>query len=42
LADAIPGTERRVEFKGVRIFFPEECSEEFNAELRGFWKQTEQ
>jgi pimeloyl-ACP methyl ester carboxylesterase len=42
LADAIPGTERRVEFKGARIFFPEERSEEFNRELRGFWKQTEQ
>jgi pimeloyl-ACP methyl ester carboxylesterase len=42
LADAIPGTERRVEFKGARIFFPEERSEEFNRELRGFWKQAEQ
>src|ERR1700740_2597906 len=42
LADAIPGTERRVEFKGARIFFPEERSEEFNRELRGFWKHTEQ
>jgi pimeloyl-ACP methyl ester carboxylesterase len=42
LADAIPGTKRRVEFKGARIFFPEERSEEFNRELRGFWKQTEQ
>ena len=41
LADAIPGTERRVEFKGARIFFPEERQEEFNRELRGFWKQTE-
>lgn len=42
LADAIPGTQRRVEFKGARIFFPEERSEEFNRELRGFWKRTEQ
>jgi pimeloyl-ACP methyl ester carboxylesterase len=41
LADAIPGTQRRVEFKGARIFFPEERPEEFNRELRGFWKQTE-
>jgi pimeloyl-ACP methyl ester carboxylesterase len=41
LADAIPGTERRVELKGARIFFPEERPEEFNRELRGFWKQTE-
>src|SRR5246500_4285507 len=38
LADAIPGTQRRVEFKGARIFFPEERPEEFNRELRGFWK----
>jgi pimeloyl-ACP methyl ester carboxylesterase len=41
LADAIPGTERRVEFKGARIFFPEERPEEFNRELRAFWKQTQ-
>lgn len=41
LADAIPGTARRVELKGARIFFPEERPEEFNRELRGFWKQTE-
>jgi pimeloyl-ACP methyl ester carboxylesterase len=41
LADAIPGTKRRVEFNGARIFFPEERPEDFNRELRGFWKQTE-
>jgi pimeloyl-ACP methyl ester carboxylesterase len=41
LADAIPGTQRRVELKGARIFFPEERPQEFNRELRGFWKQTE-
>ena len=41
LADAIPGTKRRVELKDARIFFPEERPEEFNRELRGFWKQTE-
>ncbi len=41
LADEIPGTQRRVEFKGARIFFAEERPEEFNRELRGFWKQTE-
>jgi pimeloyl-ACP methyl ester carboxylesterase len=42
LADTIPGTLRRVEFQGARIFFPEERSEDFNRELRDFWKQTEQ
>jgi hypothetical protein len=31
---AIPGTRRRVEFKGARIFFPEERSREFNKEER--------
>ena len=41
LADEIPGTQRRVEFKSARIFFAEERPEEFNRELRGFWKQTE-
>src|SRR6202041_989716 len=41
LADAIPGTQRRVELKGARIFFPEERPQEFNRELRGFWKQAE-
>jgi pimeloyl-ACP methyl ester carboxylesterase len=42
LADTIPGTLRRVEFQGARIFFPEERSEDFNRELRDFWKETEQ
>jgi pimeloyl-ACP methyl ester carboxylesterase len=37
LAAAIPGTRRRVEFKGGRIFFPEERWQEFNAELRAHW-----
>jgi pimeloyl-ACP methyl ester carboxylesterase len=37
LADNIPGTRRRVEFKGARIFFPEEHWEEFNKELRAHW-----
>jgi len=37
LAETIPGTRRRVEFDGARIFFPEERWAEFNAELRGFW-----
>jgi pimeloyl-ACP methyl ester carboxylesterase len=40
LARTIPGTKRRVEFRGARIFFPEERSAEFNAELRAFWAQA--
>ena len=42
LAETIPGTKRRVEFKDARIFFPEERAEDFNRELRDFWKQTGQ
>jgi pimeloyl-ACP methyl ester carboxylesterase len=38
LADAIPGTRRRVEFEGARIFFPEERWEAFNEELRAHWQ----
>lgn len=41
LADAIPGTRRRVEFKGARIFFPEERWQEFNKELRAHWQETQ-
>ena len=37
LEAAIPGTRRRVEFEGARIFFPEERWEEFNRELRTHW-----
>jgi len=37
LAEAIPGTRRRVEFEGARIFFPEERAAEFNRELREHW-----
>lgn len=37
LADNIPGTRRRIEFKDARIFFPEERWEEFNQELRTHW-----
>jgi pimeloyl-ACP methyl ester carboxylesterase len=37
LADTIPGTRRRVEFEGGRIFFPEERWVDFNKELRGHW-----
>jgi pimeloyl-ACP methyl ester carboxylesterase len=38
LADNIPGAQRRVEFEGARIFFPEERWEEFNRELRAHWQ----
>src|SRR5262245_11993867 len=37
LAEAIPGTKRRVEFAGARIFFPEERWKEFNDEVRAHW-----
>jgi pimeloyl-ACP methyl ester carboxylesterase len=40
LAETIPGTRRRVEFKGARIFFPEERWEEFDKELRAHWQAT--
>ncbi len=41
LADNIPGTRRRVEFKDARIFFPEERWEEFDRELRKHWQAAE-
>jgi pimeloyl-ACP methyl ester carboxylesterase len=41
LADNIPGTRRRVEFKGARIFFPEERWEDFNKELRAHWRSAQ-
>src|SRR6266851_932398 len=41
LADNIPATRRRVEFKGARIFFPEERSAEFNKELRAHWQAAQ-
>jgi pimeloyl-ACP methyl ester carboxylesterase len=37
LADTIPGTRKRTELDGARIFFPEERAEEFNRELREHW-----
>jgi pimeloyl-ACP methyl ester carboxylesterase len=37
LAETIPGTRRRVEFTGARIFFPEERWPDFNKELRAHW-----
>ena len=42
LADNIPGTRRRVEFKGARIFLPEERWEEFDKELRAHWELARQ
>jgi pimeloyl-ACP methyl ester carboxylesterase len=41
LADNIPGTRRRVEFKGARIFFPEERWDDFNKELRQHWQAAQ-
>ena len=40
LADTIPGTRRRVELEGARIFFPEERWAEFNHELRAHWQES--
>lgn len=37
LQQTIPGTTRRVEFEGARIFFPEERPDDFNRELRAHW-----
>jgi pimeloyl-ACP methyl ester carboxylesterase len=42
LAQNIPGTRRRVEFRDARIFFPEERWREFNKELREHWEAVEQ
>jgi pimeloyl-ACP methyl ester carboxylesterase len=41
LADNIPSTRRRVEFKDARIFFPEERWQEFNQELRAHWQTSQ-
>ncbi|MGH9733262.1 MAG: alpha/beta fold hydrolase [Candidatus Acidiferrales bacterium] len=41
LADNIPGTRRRVEFKGARLFFPEERWKEFDKELREHWQAAQ-
>jgi pimeloyl-ACP methyl ester carboxylesterase len=41
LADNIPGTRRRVELQGARIFFPEERWQEFNKELRAHWQAAQ-
>jgi pimeloyl-ACP methyl ester carboxylesterase len=37
LAETIPGTRRRTEFDGARLFFPEERWHAFNLELREHW-----
>jgi pimeloyl-ACP methyl ester carboxylesterase len=42
LADNIPGTRRRVELEGARIFFPEERWPNFNKELRAHWEVARQ
>ncbi|HZR36852.1 MAG TPA: alpha/beta hydrolase [Nevskia sp.] len=41
LAEAIPGTRKRVEYPGARIFFPEERAAAFNRELREHWLAAE-
>jgi pimeloyl-ACP methyl ester carboxylesterase len=41
LAKTIPSTRRRIEIAGARIFFPEERSVEFNADLRSHWALAE-
>lgn len=38
IADNIPGTRRRIELEGARIFFPEERWTDFNQELRAHWE----
>jgi pimeloyl-ACP methyl ester carboxylesterase len=38
LQRTIPGTRRRVDFEGARIFFPEERWADFNRELRGHFE----
>jgi len=42
LSDLIPGTVRRIEFEGARIFFPEERWQDFNEELRDHWERASQ
>lgn len=40
LEETIPGTRKRVEFEGARIFFPEERWTDFNAVLRAHWQDA--
>ena len=42
LAKTIPGTRKRVEYDGARIFFPEERWGDFNKELRAHWVESSQ
>lgn len=41
LAEAIPGTRKRVELEGARIFFLDERAEVFNQELREHWQAAQ-
>jgi pimeloyl-ACP methyl ester carboxylesterase len=41
LAETIPGTRRRIELDGARIFFPEERWADFNKLLREHWQTVE-
>jgi pimeloyl-ACP methyl ester carboxylesterase len=41
LAETIPGTRRRLEFEGARIFFPEERWTDFNKALREHWQERQ-
>jgi pimeloyl-ACP methyl ester carboxylesterase len=41
LAETIPGTRKRVEFDGARLFLPEERWTAFNDELRAHWQASE-
>jgi pimeloyl-ACP methyl ester carboxylesterase len=40
LAKTIPGTRKRVELSGARIFFPEERPEQLNEEIRAHWSRA--
>jgi pimeloyl-ACP methyl ester carboxylesterase len=42
LERTIPGTVRRVEFEGARIFFPEERWAAFNKELAAHWQASDE
>ena len=42
LGDNIPGTRRRIELQGARVFFPEERWQDFDKELRSHWQLARQ
>src|SRR4030095_7444181 len=42
LAKTIPGTRRRVDYEGGRLFSPEERWQQFNDELRAHWRANDQ